>query len=152
MVWRRVRQKGFNAELWQGHLGTVDWARERIYSLALGHDGCVFESLDLKDFTLEQKLVPDGPRQDVSTILHPQTRELWAIEGGRGEVFALNPKTEQLRRLGGGPDTGRYYGARTYWNPVTQRVGVFGGYGLFAVTNERSEFDATGSSMLDQGG
>ena len=141
VVWRRMRQKGFNAELWQGHMGTADWTRGRMYSLALGHDGLVFESVDMNQFTVEVKVIPGGPKQDVSTILHPQTRELWAIEGGRGEVFALNLDTEKLRSLGGGPNTQRHYNARTYWNPVTQRVGAFGGYGNFKVTNERSEFD-----------
>jgi hypothetical protein len=142
VVWRRMRQKGFNVEAWQGHMGTADWTRGRMYSLALGHDGLVFESVDMNQFTVEVKVIPGGPKQDVSTILHPQTRELWAIEGGRGEVFALNLETEKLRSLGGGPNTRRHYGARTYWNPVTQRVGVFGGYGELAVTNERSEFDS----------
>ncbi len=142
VVWRRMRQKGFNAELWQGHMGTADWTRGRMYSLALGHDGLVLESVDMSQFTPEVRVIPGGPKQDVSTILHPQTRELWAIESGQGEVFALNLETEKLRPLGGGPDTGRHYSARTYWNPVTQRVGVFGGYGFFAVTNERSEFDS----------
>ena len=96
----------------------------------------------MNQFTLEVKVIPGGPKVDVSTILHPQTRELWAIEGGRGEVFALNLETEKLRSLGGGPDTRRHYSATTYWNPITQRVGVFSGYGNFAVTNERSEFDS----------
>ena len=142
VVWRRMRRKGFNVELWQGHMGTADWTRGRMYSLAFSPDGLVLESVDMNQFTVEVKVIPGGPKQDVSTILHPQTRELWAIEGGRGEVFALNLETEKLRSLGGGPNTRRHYGARTYWNPVTQRVGVFGGYGLFAVTNERSEFDS----------
>ncbi len=141
VVWRRVRQKGFNVEAWEGNMGTVDWTRRRMYSLVLDSRGLVFESMDMNQFTVEVKVIPGGPKVRVSAILNPQTRELWAIEGGRGEVFALNLETEKLRSLGGGPDTRRHYSARTYWNPVTQRVGVFGGYGNFKVTNERSEFD-----------
>jgi hypothetical protein len=123
-------------------MGTADWTRGRMYSLAFSPDGLVLESVDMNQFTVEVKVIPGGPKADFSTILHPQTRELWAIEGGRDEVFALNLETEKFRPLGGGPNTRRHHGARTYWNPVTQRVGVFGGYGLFAVTNERSEFDS----------
>jgi len=141
VVWRRMRVKGFNAESWQGHMGTADWTRGRLYSLAYAKNAIVLESVDMNQFTVEVKEIPGGPKQGVSTILHPQTRELWAIEGGRGEVFVLNLETEKLRSLGGGPNTKRHYNARTYWNPVTQRVGVFGGYGNFKVTNERSEFD-----------
>jgi hypothetical protein len=142
VVWRQVRQKGFNVEAWQGHLGTVDWKRGRVFSLAYDKNALVLESVDLNQFTLDVKEIPGGPKTAVSTILHPQTRELWVIEDGQGEVFALNLETEKFRPLGGGPETRRHYCARTYWNPVTQRVGVFGGYGLFAMTNERSEFDS----------
>ena len=142
VVWRRMRQKGFNVESWQGDLGTVDWMRGRMYSMKVDSHGLVFQSVDMTQFTLEVREIPGGPKVGVSPILHPQTRELWGIEGGRGEVFALNLETGKLRSLGGGPDTHRHYDAETYWNPVTQRVGVFGGYGNFAVTNERSEFDS----------
>jgi hypothetical protein len=113
-----------------------------MHSLAFSPDGFVLESVDMNQFAVEVKVIPGGLKVGVSTILHPQTGELCAIEGGRGEVFALNLETEKLRPLGGGPNTRRHYGARTYWNPVTQRVGVFGGYGEHAVTNERSEFDS----------
>ncbi len=148
VVWRRVRQKGFNVELWQGHLGTADWTRGKLYSLAFSPAGCVFQSVDLHQFNLEVKVIQGGPKADMSTILHPQTRELWAIEGGRGGVFALDLETERFRALGGGPDTRRHYSARTYWNPVTERVGVFGGYGFFAVRNERSEFDSAAGRWI----
>src|SRR5208282_4841530 len=121
VVWRRVRQKGFNVEAWEGNMGTVDWTRRRMYSLVLDSRGLVFESMDMNQFTVEVKVIPGGPKVRVSTILNPQTRELWAIEGGRGEVFVLDLETEKLRSLGGGPDSRRHYGARTYWNPVTQR-------------------------------
>ena len=54
-----------------------------------------------------------------------------------------------MQPTGGGPDTRRRYGARTYWNPITRRVGVFGGYGMFAVRNDRCEFDAAAGGWLE---
>jgi hypothetical protein len=108
-----MRQKGFNAESWQGRMGTADWTRGRMYSLALSTKGLVLESVDMNQFTAKARVIPGGPNATASTILHPQTRELWAIEGGRGEVFALNLETEKFRPLGGGPHTQRHYGART---------------------------------------
>jgi hypothetical protein len=148
VVWRRMRQEGFNVEAWQGHMGTVDWTRGRIYSLAYAKNGLVLESVDMNQFTVEVKVIPARLESGVGTILHPRTRELWGVEGGRGDVFALNLETEKLRPLGGGSDTRRRFGTRTYWNPVTQRVGVFGGYGFFAVTNERSEFNSAAGQWV----
>ncbi|HNQ90521.1 MAG TPA: kelch repeat-containing protein [Verrucomicrobiota bacterium] len=140
-VWRRVRAEGFNVELWEGNAQTVDWDRRRIYSLAEAKKGCVFFSLNLDDFSMDGKAMPDLPLTSPCTILHPGTRQLWAIEGGYGEVFSMNPQTLALARLGGGPTDKMHFGARAYWNPVTRRIGVFGGYGYLAVRNDRHEFD-----------
>jgi serine/threonine protein kinase len=142
IVWRRVRQKGFEVEAWYGHAGTVDWKRRRMYSLTGDKGRCIFNSLHLDTFELATKEILDGPKERCSSIFHPETRQVWAIEGGRGEVFALDPDSGAIQSLGGGPNDLRHYYAATYWNPITRRVGVFGGYGMFAVNNDRSEFDA----------
>ena len=71
------------------------------------------------------------------------------IVGGRGEVFVLDPDTRAIRSLGGGPDDKRHYSAAPYWNPVTRRVGVFGGYGYFVKTNDRSEFDEASQHWIE---
>jgi serine/threonine protein kinase len=149
VVWRRVRQKGLNVESWQGHSGTVDWVRGRIYSFAVDGRGDTFQILDLKSFDLVSRSIPGGPTQSVSTLFHPHLRELWIIEGGRGEVFALNPETLALRSRGGGPLDERHFATRTYWNPLTGRVGIFGGYGHLSVCNDRSEFDPVSKSWVE---
>jgi hypothetical protein len=141
LVWKRLRRQGFNVESWRGDAGTADWVRRRLYSLSVDMRGCTFESVDLDRFALQVAQVNNGPRVDGPTILHPETRWLWAIEGGHGEVVAVEPESLETKRLGGGPITERHYGARTYWNPITRRVGIFGGYGDMAVRNDRSEFD-----------
>ena len=64
VVWRRMRQKGFNVESWQGHMGTADWTRGRLYSLAFDSNGLVLESVDMNQFTLEVKVIPGGPKAD----------------------------------------------------------------------------------------
>jgi len=141
VVWRRLRDKGFNVEMWQGHAGTADWARGRLYSAGVDHRGCLFQAVDLSRFTLESQWLPNGPKDSASTILHPQTRELWLIEGGNGPVYALDLQTMKLRPLGGGPHDKRHFTACTYWNPITGRIGIFGGYGHHAMHNDRMEFD-----------
>ncbi len=151
LEWRRVREKGFNLESWQGHAGTADWVRGQMYSFSFCVDlrGRAFQALDLARFTVVGTLFPDGPPQPVSTILHPQSRELWLIEGGNGEVFALDPGTLNLRSLGGGSCDERHFGSLTYWNPITGRVGILGGYGHLAVRNDRCEFDPVTRSWLE---
>jgi hypothetical protein len=146
--WRQIRQRGFNVELWEGHAGTVDWLRRRILSVAIDGTESVFESVDLDSFKVMVSPLRDGPKKVASSILHPEKRKLWAIEGGRGEVFEVDPETLAVRRLGGGPDTRCHYSASTYWNPVMRRVGVFGGYGNLAVRNDRSEFDSNSGTWV----
>lgn len=149
IVWRRVRQKGFNVESWQGHQGTADWVRHRMYSYCSDNHGRTFEAVDLQQFTLIEKSISQGPILGGSSILQPETRELWLLEGGNGEASALDPETLNLRRLGGGPCDERHYSTRTYWNPVTRRVGILGGYGHFAVRNDRLEFDSTARTWVE---
>jgi hypothetical protein len=149
VVWRRVREKGFNVESWQGHCGTADWNRRQIYSFALDGRGGTFQAVDLRNYTLAGRPIKGGPIQAGSTLFHPQKRELWIIEGGHGEVFALDPETTALRSLGGGPQDERHFTARTYWNPVTGRAGIFGGYGHFAVRNDRCEFDPASKTWIE---
>lgn len=149
LEWRRVREKGFTLESWQGHAGTADWVRGQMCSFCVDLRGRTFQALDLARFTVVGTLFPDGPPQPVSTILHPQSRELWLIAGGNGEVFALDPGTLKLRSLGGGSCDDRHFGSLTYWNPITGRVGILGGYGHLAVRNDRCEFDPGSRSWLE---
>lgn len=139
-VWRRVRGRGFNVESWQGHWGTADWVRGQMYSFCLDDKGRTYGAVDLARYTAIAKSLPTGPARSTSAILHPKTRELWLVEGGNGEVFALDPETLNMRTLGGGPYDELHFGASTYWNPASQRIGIFGGYGHFAVRNDRREF------------
>jgi hypothetical protein len=112
-----------------------------MYSLGGYKNECLFQSLDLETFRVSEKPIRGGPKESGCCMLHPETGQLWAIETGDGDVFALDLATEQITCLGGGPYQQRHYNAKTYWNPITRRVGVFGGYGWKAVRNDRSEFD-----------
>ncbi len=142
LIWRRLREKGLSAELWEGHSRTVDWQRRKIFSIAEHRGSCIYQSFDLDNFTRTEAMLEVRLADTLATILHPETRQLWGITGGRGEVLAVDVDTRKVSSLGGGPHDGRHFGASTYWNPITRRVGVVGGYGLMAVTNDRSEFDS----------
>ncbi|MCW5550627.1 MAG: hypothetical protein KIS67_00535 [Verrucomicrobiae bacterium] len=86
-------------------------------------------------------------------ILHATERTLWFAEAGLGPVWRLDPDTGEFTRLPGGEvaesDAARSFHSLAYWNPVTQRLGSFGGYGWFAVRNWRWEFDASIGAWLN---
>ncbi len=149
LLWKRVRERRFEVEGWSGHAGTADWVRRRLYSLVVDMRGCTLQSVDLDRFTMQMVAINNGPRMGGGTILHPETRWLWTVEGGHGEVVALEPESLETRRLGGGPMTERHSGAQTYWNPITRRVGIFGGYGWLAMRNDRSEFDEKAGKWIE---
>ena len=149
LVWRRVRDKGFNVESWQGHCGTADWVRGRMYSFGFSLRDALFLAVDLRTFELAKQIIRNGPVDQGRSLLHPLTRELWIFESGFGAVFALDPVTAAIRPLGGGPGDDRHFGSSTYWNPVTNRPGIFGGYGQLAVCNDRWEFDIDAQRWIE---
>lgn len=143
-VWQSLREAPFFVEYWQGNYWSADWIRRKIYSFTLGRGvgNLVFQTLDLQTLEVVSRELPRGSIvDDASFIVHPETRELWILEGGDGRVFSLHTDTLELRHLGGGPHDRRHYSTYTYWNPVSRRVGIWGGYGMNRVTNSQCEFD-----------
>jgi hypothetical protein len=144
-----VRAEAFAVEDWISHQGLVDWPRGKIWSANFNRSQQIIQSVDLNNFERDSFTLP-LPSCVCSYFLHPETRELWMIQGGLGGVTALNPDTRAIRSLGGDEYfVQRHFGAAPYWNPITRRVGMYGGYGQFRVNNERSEFDPkTGRWMV----
>lgn len=141
VVWSRLRKEGFNVEAWEGHSGTADWARRCIYSVCRNFRGFWLSELNLTTFELRTRKLDVLPQEPVVSLLHPVSGKLWAVEGGRGEAYEIDVESGKVRTLGGGPDPRLYYHASLYWNPVTGRIGSFGGYGHYRVNNRRHEFD-----------
>jgi len=149
VVWRRVRNEGFHVLGWRGHAGTADWERKKLYSFSLDARGGLFQGVDLNRFSVAGKVFPIDAVYEVSTILHPQTRELWVIEGGVGPVRALDPDALNLKPLGGGPHEARRLTGHPYWNPLTGRIGTFGGYGSAVMRNDRWEFEPVAKRWVE---
>jgi Protein kinase domain len=148
-VWRRLSSQGFNVEAWNGEYATADWARGRLYSVCRDLSGFWFHTFDLRTFGLSTRKLEVLPPQPVSSLLHPVSRKLWAVEGGLGEVYEIDVDTGRVRSLGGGPDSRRNAAPALYWNPVTGRMGSFGGYGFFKVNNSRHEFDEAAGQWVE---
>lgn len=148
-VWRRLRDP-LNLEAWRGHFGTVDWTRGRLYSLSRELTGLWFHTVDLHTFDVSSRSLEALPREPVDSLLHPVSGNLWAVEGGLGDVFEIDVDTGAVKKLGGGPCLRRNFGAALYWNRATGRLGTFGGYGFFRVNNTRHEFDEASRQWVEQ--
>ena len=70
---------------------------------------------------------------------HPFRRSL-ILSSPKQDVLEWKPGVAGLKLLGGNA-AGLAVGDAFYWNPVTRRIGTFGGYGYFRVRNGRVEFD-----------
>lgn len=147
-VWRRVRNEGFYVPGWRGHAATSDWGRGKMYSFTLNRRGGVFKGIDLARFSVASKLFPIDVTYEVGCILHPQTRELWIIEGGVGPVWALDPDALSLRPFSNDAQEASRLTGHPYWNPLSGRIGTFGGYASPTMRNDRLEFDATKKRWL----
>ena len=71
---------------------------------------------------------------------------LYLYYGGSSYVYRLPTSGGSPTLLGGTGANGQEYQNMWYWNPTTESVGKFGGYGFGAVENWRYEFQAGGSS------
>jgi hypothetical protein len=147
-VWRRVGSRGFSVEAWNSIYFPVDWTRGCLYSVCRDMSGFWFHTFDLRTFELRTRKLDVLPPQDVCSFLHPVRNQLWAVEGGLGEVYEIDVENGKVRGLGGGPDPRRNACPALYWNPITRRMGSFGGYGFMSVNNARHEFDETAGKWI----
>lgn len=145
-VWRRLRP-AFNLESWQGP-NLAHWGKGRLYSVCCELTGCWFHSVDLETFAVKTRALHGLPQASFISLLHPASGKVWAVEGGLGDVYEIDPETGTVEGLGGGPCERKNAGAALYWNPVTGRLGTFGGYGYFAVNNSRHEYDPATRTWL----
>jgi hypothetical protein len=160
--WRQRRRWDYIPTDWFYRAGPVmlDPVRNCVYHLnGQRRDGVrlLLGRLDLATFSYDKRTVDwavGDPDQFGSfcVLRQPQEDTLWLVEEGMGPVWRLDPDTMRVDRLPGG-ELGeemqdRSFTNTPYWNPVTGRVGVFGGYGWFAVRNWRWEYDLVSGRWL----
>jgi hypothetical protein len=122
-----------------------------IYFRRLQATEAIVTLMDLDTWAHRTLVWPTEPRDPVhyntfQAVLHPREGTVWIVDQGLGPVWRLAPEIAVLTRLPGGmvPEAAanRSFGNASYWNPVTGRLGVLGGYGVFSVHNARWEFEA----------
>jgi hypothetical protein len=155
LVWRQRHRWNYIPTDWAYRAGSVmlDPVRNCVFHLnGQRRDSVQFllGRLDLSTFRYDKRMVDwavGDPDQfgSFGVLRHPREDTLWVVEEGMGPVWRLHPDTMHVERLpGGGLATevqDRSFSSQPYWNPVTGRVGICGGYGWFAVRNWRWEYD-----------
>lgn len=149
--WRLRKSWGYIPVEWGDQMPMLDARRHCLFHLQISKDHSVLGRLDLDSYQYT-KLEVDRVTLGYWPILHPLERTIWLAETGLGPVWRLDPDTGRFTRLPGGQVPAeveqRSHQNRTYWNPVTRRLGIFGGYGWFAVRNWRWEFNAEDGQWL----
>lgn len=137
---------------WDEKLPILDEQRNCLFHLQCRHRENVLGRLDLASYGYRKIPVQGVTENPFTPILHPKERTIWFAEDGLGPVWRLDPDTGEFSRLPGGkvpPEIAdRSFYSHAYWNPVTNRLGSFGGYGCFEVHNWRWEFDAAKGEWL----
>lgn len=117
----------------------------------------VVTQMDLGTWAHRSQVFPAESRDpvhynDSRIIVHPREGTLWLVDVGMGRVWRLVPDTGVLTLVPTVPlpkeMDERSFNNAIYWNPVTDRLGVLGGYGWFAARNWRWELQADKGAWL----
>ncbi len=159
-VWKRLPfPDHFGVEAWAGTNLTCDWKRRICHSLQSFRQGLVYGALDLTTWKLEEKIFTNDPKQIGHSIFLPKSGELWGINSENGVIARIHPSPAPtpptLSLIASHPINELNFAGLPYFNPVTGRIGSFGGYGNFSFHNRRKEFDLpteTWVNVVDGGG
>ena len=157
LKWEVQRKPGFAMESWRSNPQTLDWATRQVYSLSNGWDNIVCQLVEV-DTLRRMGLKFQWAKKETWVIAYDPVRKV--VMGGdfsKGDVFEWNPAMapasgsggaprvpqggayewtpgrDEIVALGGGPTDRLHEFAAGYWNPVTKRVGIFGGGGGFQI-------------------
>lgn len=138
---------------WGEQMPLFDAQRNCLFHLQCRHGESMLGRLDLDSYEYRKLPIQEVTENPFAPVLHPTERTIWFAESGLGPVWRLDPDTGEFTRLPGGElpeaDAARSFYSLAYWNPITHRLGSFGGYGWLATRNWRWEFDAAESKWLN---
>lgn len=140
--WKLLRSWDHLPSMWTRKCLAADSKEKVIYSLECQKGVVACHTIQLETLELKLRTV-NAPFAESSDawLLHPVERTLWCAAGGRGALWRWDPRSGKFSLVGGSGMSDKDLGNMAYWNPVTQRFGVMGGYGWFRVRNWRWEFD-----------
>ncbi|MFM8357073.1 MAG: hypothetical protein ACKOET_00805, partial [Verrucomicrobiota bacterium] len=147
-VWRRRGPGRFAHEAWVGDGLLADWRTRQLYAARSEIQGLFIQRHHLDTHEHRVWRLPLGKESTLPAVLD--------LPGGR--ILVPEKVTGRIRRvdLEGGelppwenqdpPDLQRT--GQTYFNPLTGRLGLYGGYGDWACHNRRDEYDPAARRWL----
>ncbi len=84
---------------------------------------------DLKNNTVSSIIASNWPGDFTEFTIDNTNNRLLCWRGGRDSVFAIPASGGSWALIGTGNIDRESYGSSSYWNPITQHPGFYGGYG-----------------------
>ena len=128
--WRRLKQWGHVPQSWGPHQAVLDESRRCFYQFLCSAEEKVVHRIDLGTFNVERKDLKLGDLYLSRPVLHPLERNLWFVEGNHGPVWRIDPESWAFSRVAGQKPPNLEGSGYPFWNPLTKRLGDFGGYVL----------------------
>jgi hypothetical protein len=98
-----------------------------------------------------QNINSSGYPSELYTIVYDFTnRRLIGFRQGRDNVYTLPITGGTWSQMGNGGFDHESYGSQGFWNPITNRVGIYGGYGYFSMKNWIWENNSSGWTNVYQ--
>ena len=147
--WKLLKRWQNLPGMWSSRAILVDPRRNLLHSFRYEVGQRVLHSISLSSFDIKSTAIA-GPAVVLSAeMFHPHENTIWCAAHGRGEVWRLETDSCVFSKVGGSGGSDTDHSNSAYWNPMTQRYGVFGGYGKFRVSNWRWEFDLASETWIE---
>ena len=141
LKWEVERKPGLAVESLATSSQGIDWENRKIYSISHGAGEIICLMVGIDTLQWNAREVASIGTQVASLAYDPERKIMLGGDYSKGDVYGWNGLKNEFTRFGGGPTDRTHEDAAGYWNPVTKRVGVFGGHGGLKVRNDRWEFD-----------
>lgn len=99
---------------------------------------------DLKNNTISSITATNWPGDFAEFTYDPSNNRLIYWRGGRDSIYALPASGGSWSLIGTGAIDRESYGSSSYWNPITQHPGFYGGYGYNQMKSWIYESSTTG--------
>lgn len=147
--WTSCGRLAASMDDWNGQVGNSDSPGRTKWFVRDNKGVLDFRSLDLVSLEMTSWSAGFVEGLYVASFLNRQRDEFLLVEPCLGRVLVVKPELKQLKQLGRKPVDERRHTMAVYWNPIQERLGVFGGYGEYATRNDRHEFDPRTETWME---
>ena len=147
-VWKRLPPERFGYEQFHASELTCDWKNKILYSIHSDTRASVVQAYDLKTFTHREYSFPTTKQPLNFGVYLNEVDELWSAEHVSGKISRFISSSKSVLRYERPDLEFSGFTGRPYFNPITNRVGHFAGYGNFRCHSQRHEFNASSQEWI----